>query len=60
MKEGERMAWVNIKCPHCGGIAKKATVNSSVTHQTYRISCQSCHKPVVYENNGGKVKVYKG
>lgn len=54
------MAWVNIKCPHCGAIAKKTTVNPSVKHSTYRTSCQKCHKPVAYECNSGKVRVFKG
>lgn len=54
------MAWVDIRCPHCGGVAKKATVNPSVSHSQNRLSCAKCHKAVVYECNYGKVKVYKG
>ena len=53
------MAWANVKCPHCGAVAKKITVNANVSHTSSRKSCDKCHKPIIVETNGAKVKVYK-
>lgn len=53
------MAWVTVKCPHCGGIANKLAVNPNASPIIRHSSCQKCRKKVVYEIKNGKVKAYK-
>jgi len=53
------MSWVTVKCPYCGGMAKKMTVNPSAGHSVLHTSCGKCHKKILVETDHGKVTVYK-
>lgn len=52
------MAWVSIKCPHCG-CEEKITVNASVSHGFSHTYCRKCHKKYAIKTSFGNVSVIK-
>lgn len=53
------MAWETVRCPWCGGTAKKVPVNESISHNISHASCDKCHKRIVIEQKFSKVKAMK-